>query len=387
MSEMNKKHCVVVTCFSEIQPGYLDFSYRIKSLAKEYRLTIISQDVLTQSELMQPFANYIPIGRQHGKYGWLSYLWKCSSYIRKCKPELLVLLHSSAAPVSLLVRNIPVCLYWNEHPSNLMRLPNSYSPIKYLLSVLSQHLLYLGGRFSDCIMPIGEEHRDDLYQHRIDPNNTHMIYMGVADEFLLTSHPVEVIDISQPIQLIYIGTVSQARGRDVMLESMAILAKDNVNVHLTIIGACEQQLDFCKQRLLELGIVNYVTLVGRISGEGIPKFLMQADIGICLWENNHWNEFNPPTKLFEYLAAGLPVLASNIRTHTRYIQDWNNGLIFEYDKVSLANAISSLYIYRNRIQSLKNNAKSDGQQYSWSKLEPMFLQSLSHLLSSKVLNK
>ena len=37
----DKKTCIVVTCFDENQPGFLDFSYRIIALAKQYQLTII----------------------------------------------------------------------------------------------------------------------------------------------------------------------------------------------------------------------------------------------------------------------------------------------------------------------------------------------------------
>jgi glycosyltransferase involved in cell wall biosynthesis len=380
------QHCVVITCFDCNQPGFLDFSYRINSLAKEYRLTIVSQADITQPELLLAQAKYQVISIGNGKLGWLSYLLKCGWLIRQQKPDIVVLLHSAAAPIALLTASIPTCLYWNEHPTNLIHLPTKFSPIRRMITVLLHKLIFFGAKKANLIMPIGEDHQIDLCLHRVDQNKIKMIYMGVSERFLV-KRTINQDGMKLPLRLIYVGTVSVQRGRDVMLDAMAILAKEHAEVHLTIIGANEEQLIFCEQRIQHLKIKDYVTVLGRISGEQVPNYLQQADFGICLWEKSPWYEFNPPTKLFEYLTAGLPVLASNIRTHTRYIQDWNNGLIFEYDKTSLAKAISSLYQHRNRIQSLKHNANAAGLQYSWNKLEKVFLQSVRSLLSSKALNK
>ncbi len=386
MKEAFLQHCVVITCFDSNQPGFLDFSYRISSLAKEYRLTIVSQAEITQPELLLEQVKYQVISIGHGKLGWLTYLLKCGWLIRQLKPDIVVLLHSAAAPISLLTGSIPTCLYWNEHPTNLIHLPAKFLSIRRMITVLLHKLIFFGAKNANLIMPIGEDHQIDLCLHRVDQNKIKMIYMGVSDTFLV-KRKVNHETVKLPLRLIYVGTVSEQRGRDVMLDAIAILSKNHTEVNLTIIGANEEQLKFCEQRIQHLKIKDYVTVLGRISGQHVPTYLQQADVGICLWEKNPWYEFNPPTKLFEYLSAGLPVLASNIRTHTRYIQDWNNGLIFEYDKVSLAKAISSLCQHRNRVQTLKSNANAAGKQYSWSKLEPVFLQSVKSLISNKVVSK
>lgn len=386
MKDLVLKHCVVVTCFDSNQPGFLDFSYRLTSLAKEYRLTILSQAQIMQPELLLEQAKYQVIPISSGKIGWLSYLLRCARAIRQQKPDIVMLLHSAVAPITLFTGSIPTCLYWNEHPTNLIHLPTNFSPIRRSITLLLHKLFFMGAKKADLVMPIGEEHQMDLCLHKISPNRIKMIYMGVSDSFLIKELENTANDIS-PVRLIYVGTVSEQRGRDVMLDAMAILAKEHVDAHLTIIGADEKQLRFCEDRIQMLDIKDFVTVIERISGAQVPAYLLQADAGICLWEKSPWYEFNPPTKLFEYLVAGLPVLASNIRTHTRYIQDWNNGLIFEYDKDSLAKSIASLCQYSNRIPHLKLNAKATGQQYSWSKLEPIFLQSLSSIHRCKVFNK
>ncbi|OQW69304.1 MAG: group 1 glycosyl transferase [Methylotenera sp.] len=399
--------CIVVTCFSENQPGFLDFSYRLQALAKHYQLTILSQDMLSQTELMIEGANYIALGRKSGKLGWLSYLYKCANTIRKQQPSLAVLLHSSASPISLMVGKIPTCLYWNEHPTNLMHVVKAFSPVRNTLAKMAHWLVFYGAKRADLIMPIGEDHQEDLIHHGVKAEKIKMIYMGVADSFVpqhvnkevpqhdntqVQQHTQTEAPQNKPIHLIYIGTVSQARGRDVMLDAMAVLAKEtallkrNGAIKLTIVGATESELTFCQQRVKALKIEQFVQIVGRVSGHEIPAYLAQADVGICLWEQNQWNEFNPPTKLFEYLVAGIPVLASNIRTHTRYINDWQNGLIFDYDAQSLAHTIFQLHTNKHELLKFKHHAVMSGRQHVWSKIEPVFLDAIQKLSASKQQN-
>jgi len=380
MSRAIQKNCVVVTCFSENQPGYLDFSYRINSLAKHYSLTILSQDLLTQSELMVPDADYLTMGRRSGKYGWLNYLWKCASYVRKHRPDVLILMHSSASPIALLVGNVPTCLYWNEHPTNLIHLPEEFSPIRHFLGIVSHQLVFLGARHADLVMPIGEEHYDDLLAHGCKHECVKLAYMGVADLFFGCA--VKHADDAKPLELIYIGTVSAPRGRDVMLEGMAEAVRRGYEVHLTIVGAGDDQLKYCQQRLSQIDIEDRVRVVGRVPGSEIPGLLAKADLGVCLWEDKPWWRFNPPTKLFEYLAAGLPVLASDIRTHTRYVESWNNGLIFEYGAAGFAKAIGELVSGRDRLHEMKFNALQSGQRYLWSRVEPDFTDYVAGLVKA-----
>ena len=80
MSE--KKLCIVVTCFSQGQPGFLDFSYRIRSLAANYDLVVLSQRRLTQIELSFSDVHYVVIEEAATRLGWFRYIWRCAALIR-----------------------------------------------------------------------------------------------------------------------------------------------------------------------------------------------------------------------------------------------------------------------------------------------------------------
>jgi len=186
-------------------------------------------------------------------------------------------------------------------------------------------------------------------------------------------------DEDAPLELVYNGTVNQLRGRDVMLEALALANKQGKIAHLTIVGANAEQLRYCREYAQRFGIADALALRGRIPGRDVPGMLHKADIGLCFMEDLPWWRFNPPTKLFEYLVAGVPVLASDIRTHTQYISDWYNGMICQYDSQSLADTITVLWQRRRSLPFLKDNARKSGEQYLWDKIEPEFLQAIKSI--------
>lgn len=371
--------CIVVTRFAHDQPGFLDFSYRIKALGKRFQLTIVSNIPLDQAELQVAGAEYIVIPEGSGRIGWLHYIWNCARLIRTRQPDCAVLLHSIVAPVALLTGRVPTAVYWNEHPTHFTGPTEGFSPAKQLVRTMARWLVFQGASKAACVMPIGEAHAEDLLAHGCDAQRLRLIYMGADSMFAQAGRALARAADDPPLELIYIGSVSKARGRDVMLEAVSRANKQGTIARLTIVGADSGQLEYCADYARQLGITNAVAVHGRVPGREIPGFLKQADVGLCLWEDQPWWRFNPPTKLFEYLVAGLPVLASDIRTHTQYIAHGQNGFIFQYDSESLANAIQAMWARRAELPAIKQRAFEGSAPYLWENIEPVFLQTVEEL--------
>jgi glycosyltransferase involved in cell wall biosynthesis len=373
MSASAKKHCLVVTYFAKDQPGFLDFSYRIQSLAKIYQLTVVSSYPLSHEELRVIGVNYVVVNAGIGRIGWLEYLLRSARVIRQLHPSVVILLHSMVAPIALIVGKIPTVTYWNEHPTHIAPEPENFSPIKAISRKAVRKMMFYGASRASLVMPIGEAHQQDLLKHGCSLHRIRMIYMGVDASFSEVALGNELKDENSPLKLIYVGSISIDRGRDVMLEAIAIVKQFGNIAHLTIVGANEAQYQYCHNLVEKLQIMNFVTIHRRIPGNEIPSMLMQADVGLCIWQDLPWYRFNPPTKLFEYLVAGLPVLASNIVTHTQYVKDDFNGMIFEYNSASLADAIQRLWKNRNNLSQLKRQAHQASDVYLWRNIESKFL--------------
>lgn len=374
------RHCIVFTRFARSQPGYLDFAYRVKALAKHYRVTLISDHPLTVPEMRIDGVEHVVLPGGESSLAWLRYLWRAGRYIREARPHCVILLHTMAAPLVYLIQGIPHALYWNEHATRVLGydktclLKAKYRRWKY------RYLFIEPTNNADLVMPIGEAHRDDLLAQGCKPEKLKMIYMGVDEDFSGAALQQQRTDIDAPLELIYTGSVQKERGRDVMLEAVAKSVASGVPLRLTLVGAQADEQTYCQAYAKQLGIEHNVAIHARVPGSEIPRFIAQADAGICIWEDRPWWRFNPPTKLFEYLVAGLPVLASNIRTHTEYIRHGENGLIFEYDSDSLAEAIGDLWRQRAELDSMKRRAFESGRPYLWNNIEPVFLEAVAALM-------
>lgn len=377
---IRRLRCAVVTCFSAEQPGFLDFSYRVEALSKAHDVTLVSNLLLDIPEFCLPAIKKVQIAMPPGQIGWLIYLWRVSRWLKSSgRWDIVVLLHSATAPLAVPFKRAPTLVYWNEHPTHLAASPAKFDPVRTPFRAFIRGLMFAGARMSNLVMPIGEAHRDDLLANGCKPHRVRLMYMGASANFRTSAPSTQ--PCPPPIRLVYAGSISKERGRDVMLEAMALINPPGSLpvATLKLIGASQSELDYCKTRIAKLGIADSVEILGRIPGDQIPRHIHQADMGICLWEDKPWYHFNPPTKLFEYLVAGLPVLASNIRTHTSYITHNKNGFIFEYSASGLAESIREAICKIDQLPAMKQSAWSEGERYLWKQIEPHFMNAVDQV--------
>lgn len=374
-----RTHIVIATWFYEGQPGYLDFKYRIQALAERYRVTLLLRNEYFVKEFAGlPLETKVFSTAGTGKLEQLRFMRDCARFCRSVPTDLVVLLGSQLAITAWLLRGLPTLLYWNEHPTHFFY-PDYRNPLKRTVSRLLLRLNYAAASRVSKVMPIGEAHLEDLLNHGVPPARAELIYMGVEDRFGFLAE----VNRAPALRLVYTGTVMRERGRDVMLEGLALARQRGCNATLTIVGAAEDQLSYCRERAQELGIAEAVNVVGRVPGSEIPSYLANADVGICIWEDRIWWRFNPPTKLFEYLVAGLPVLGSRIRTHSDYVKDGHNGWIFDYDAEAFAGAIGKVIAAREQLPTVSQAAHVSGKKYLWSVLAQQFLGLVERTLSER----
>lgn len=375
-----KPACIVVTYFVDRQPGFLDFLYRIRALGQRYDVLLVSRAPLDQPEWDGIAARRVVLPYSESRRDWLRYLRDCAALVRRHPGQRVILLASTLAPLALLLRGRPVALYWNEHPTHFAPDPADGSLVRTWMRRLTRGAMFHGARRAAVVMPIGEAHRDDLLAKGVAGARLRLIHMGVHAGFVPAGAGPRAVDGA--VRLIYVGTISRERGRDVMLEGLAQAARDGVPAHLTLVGADDEQVAHCMAYAARLGIGAQLTVTGRVPGTEIPRWLRAADAGVCLWEDRPWWRFNPPTKLFEYLVAGLPVLASDIRTHTAYLRDGRDGFIFDYSAAGFAAAIQRLHARRAELPVLSAHAADAGGQFVWDRIEPSFLATVDHLEST-----
>jgi glycosyltransferase involved in cell wall biosynthesis len=141
----------------------------------------------------------------------------------------------------------------------------------------------------------------------------------------------------------FVGTFGPWHGAPILAEA-ARLVSPKSNCHFLFIGDGDERAETESIIGTEESRVE-ATFVGRIPSHQIPACLAACDILVSphVLPADGTEFFGSPTKLFEYMSAAKPVIASRIGQIAELIRDHENGLLVEPgDPESLARAIEIL---------------------------------------------
>ena len=137
--------------------------------------------------------------------------------------------------------------------------------------------------------------------------------------------------------LIYAGSISLARGIVEMVEALVIV---NKSIQCTLLLCGKYSPQELETRVRKLDGYEFVKYFGQINREELSKRYRQSQMGIVLFhpEPNHIE--SQPNKLYEYMEAGLPILASNFTQWQRFISSNRIGVtVNPLDPLQIANKI------------------------------------------------
>ena len=132
----------------------------------------------------------------------------------------------------------------------------------------------------------------------------------------------------EPVVL-YLGGMERNRGSALMIEAFARVISQMPQARLCVVGhfAPANLEDELRADIARRGIGHAVRLVGRVPFEQIGGYLSDSMVGWVTWQPFAKNQKNIPTKLFEYMAFGLPVVSSDLASVRPYVQQRQNGLL------------------------------------------------------------
>ncbi|RPJ73467.1 MAG: hypothetical protein EHM20_12190, partial [Alphaproteobacteria bacterium] len=149
-------------------------------------------------------------------------------------------------------------------------------------------------------------------------------------------------------KLIFFGTVSPTHGLYACLNTIEFMVKSNEGYHLTIKGVIskERVRAFIMVRYRHLIENKIITIDEQYTNQDeIIPYLANFDIGFCLYDfcRISRNDFNyitvPSGKLFNYYAAGVPVIGVDI-PGLKSVKEFQTGILLEnLSFVAIKNAI------------------------------------------------
>jgi glycosyltransferase involved in cell wall biosynthesis len=156
----------------------------------------------------------------------------------------------------------------------------------------------------------------------------------------------------------FVGTLKPWHGLPTLVEAFARLHRAYPESRLLIVGEGPERSTMLAA-LAAHGLLKAAHFTGAVAHEAVPTLLAAMDVAVAPYPNLDECYFSP-LKLFEYMAAGVPVVASRIGQIPEVIDDGVNGLLCPPGDASALAA--SLYVLRSDPAARKRLAENAREQ-------------------------
>jgi glycosyltransferase involved in cell wall biosynthesis len=176
--------------------------------------------------------------------------------------------------------------------------------------------------------------------------------------------------------VLYTGHLFEWKGADILIKAAQKLSNE---ILVVIVGGAQADIE----KLKEMDPSRKVRIEGFKPHRLIPFYLRAADVLILPNKNDgDISEFyTSPLKLFEYMASGKPIIASDLPSISEILNEDNSFLVTANDPDALAKEIVKALDQPGQAQLKAQRALRDVQEYTWQKRGEKILNFIHGLLN------
>jgi glycosyltransferase involved in cell wall biosynthesis len=356
--------------------GHSPFSERLffrelLSLKKKYRDLSIIAPYTKKNESRQGIS-VISTRKRRSRYNRFSTLFDLFRNGLKNKPDVLHCHEPDSFLVGLLIRKLlgngKVVYDCHEfHPLSFTEnLPRYLGiPLQKLIRYIEDFMVSR----ADAVITV-----NDKLGNRFKKNNRNVTILPNYPPLAIFEKAKRSTRIfsANCVSFIYVGSLSAERGLFKMVDILSV-ANSFEKCRLTLIGNFTEEKTkrvFWKYAA-DKNVSDLIDYKGYLPHEEICHQLMKCDIGLCLLDDRLRYQWSEPIKYFEYSAAGLPVVLSNLQAMKNLIDTNNNGCVVSFDSMEeIKDAVKTLL--KNKEEAARMGERGQVAfkvKYNWEALE------------------
>ncbi len=224
---------------------------------------------------------------------------------------------------------------------------------------------------ADAVLAVSKPLAEYVESVGVDPDRIHVIPNGVdCDRFVPKANSsigTGSADGNGAV-LGFVGGLRPWHGVEVLPELMARLTPDYPDVSMLIVGDGPLRKDLDREFALR-NLQDKVTITGLLNHTEIPAAIRTMDIALAPYPKLDHSFYFSPLKLFEYMACGVPVVASSLGQIIELVDNNKTGLLYEAENVdALESACRKLLSNEDqRAEMGSRGAELVRREYTWKK--------------------
>jgi glycosyltransferase involved in cell wall biosynthesis len=226
--------------------------------------------------------------------------------------------------------------------------------------------------YCDAILTVSNVVKEDLIRFGVDEKKIFINPNGVNPEIF---HPEisgqrirEKYNLDKKFVIGFTGSFGQWHGVEVLAKAADRVIKAIPNAKILFVGDGMLR-PMIENIIKEKKIEKDCIITGMVPHIEIPEYLAACDVLVSPTLNNADGSefFGSPTKLFEYMAMGKPIVCSSVGQLKVVIKENYNGYLFEEkNEEELVSKLELIYRNPELAQNLAKNARKDAIEiYDW----------------------
>jgi len=181
----------------------------------------------------------------------------------------------------------------------------------------------------------------------------------------------------------YVGrfkTGGKEKGIKTIIEAIPLVRPE---INFCFVGGTTEEINEYQQLAKKLGCLGRCLFVPYQPNNLIPYYLKAMDCLLMPFPRaEHYEFYMSPLKLFEYLAAGRPIIASDLPAIREILNEQNAFLVAPDDVPALAKKVEKIFSSPALAEALGRQAVQESGQYTWDKRALVILNFFKNNLSN-----
>jgi glycosyltransferase involved in cell wall biosynthesis len=238
--------------------------------------------------------------------------------------------------------------------------------------------------FADLVLTVNVACKNIYASRSCLPEKINVVLNSPEDEVFQFQSPAlpgsDGEKLAKPFVILYHGSLVQRNGFDLAVDALAETRKSIPSARLMVCGEQTPFFEQVMQSVWERGLQANIEYLGMKNRRGIVEVINACDLGVIPNHRNLFTDINTPTRIFEYLALGKPVIAPATRGILDYFTDEDLIFFNVGDANDLARKIEFVFSNPDKVREIVERGQRVYLAHRWSLEKSNLLDPISALI-------